>query len=462
MTQSDRIGVLLFLDTRNELSDDEKTELSTWCREAPENEKLFRDLTSPDFMRDTLKGYYQRRGEVFQMLKQRLPLLYGVGLSNDPGFEDDDPVDKDYQEHFPEKQLAESGLTKIEFWKSMIPDMLLSEDDDEYEEMESDQSVPMHNKDHSIKKYRKLIIISLVAAASLVLGIIYYSGGFDSGDIYKGVMVFPDGTRYVLNELNRGRLAGLAGIRFETNEIGESVWVYGNQAERKKTESYSLASGAGKGFILRLPDGTIIRMNSESTISYPANFSQDTINLSLEGEAFFELSNHSSHHYLIRSKLKRQEILVTDAELKDQRAEFLNKGPQINISSYTSDSGLRATLIRGRVNIVNMASSQEIFLLPGQQIKLNFGMSQVSPAVDTARVIAWKNGNFDFSDDLIQNITPELERWYDLNVNYQGRIPEKRFTLQVSRSASLSEVLEILEKQGVHISKSGRKLTITF
>ena len=113
-------------------------------------------------------------------------------------------------------------------------------------------------------------------------------------------------------------------------------------------------------------------------------------------------------------------------------------------------------------NIVNVASHQVISMLPGQQVILNNGKAEVNAIVDTARIIAWKKGNFDFRDELIKQIMSELARWYDLRVDYQGRIPDKRFTLQVSRSASLSEILEILEKQGVHISKSGRKLTITF
>ena len=138
MTESERIGILLFLYSRNELSVDEKTELSAWRLESPENEQLFLEVADKEFMRRALREYYQQRDEVFQTLKQRFPDLANAKLSSEPGFEDDDPIDQEYREFFPEKQVAESGLSKPEFWHSMIPECILSgERNDELEEEES-------------------------------------------------------------------------------------------------------------------------------------------------------------------------------------------------------------------------------------------------------------------------------------------------------------------------------------
>ena len=92
MMQSERIGILLFLYTRNELSVDENTELSAWRKETPENEQLFRELENPDIRRETLKEYYKERDEVFQALRDRFPYRPDLKLSNEAGIVDEDPA----------------------------------------------------------------------------------------------------------------------------------------------------------------------------------------------------------------------------------------------------------------------------------------------------------------------------------------------------------------------------------
>jgi ferric-dicitrate binding protein FerR (iron transport regulator) len=462
MRQSERIGVLLFLHLRNELSDDEKTELSAWRDKAPENEQLFRETNRPDFMRKTLSGYFRRKDEVFKGLEQQFPYLADPGFSTELGFEDVNSAGGDYRGFFPDKQLSESGLSKPEFWKSMIPDMLLSGDDNINEEIVSEQPSRDIGKRSFIRSNR-ILLISLLTAASIVLGITYYFGGFDfESNVNEAFMLSPDGNRYLLNEFNRGRLAGLAGIRFGRTNKGERVWIFTNRPKYKNTDSYTLETSAGKGFILQLPDGSRVWMNSKSAISYPANFSQDTIMMNLEGEAFFELAKQASHHYIIRSEVKGQGITVRDVGVRNQGKEFTNEGLYLNISSYSTDSGFQVTLVGGTADITNRTSLKDISLLSGQQVILNNGNEEVISVIDTTKTIAWKNGEFDFKDLAIQQIMPELERWYDLKVDYQSNVPDKRFSLQVPRSASLPKVLGILERQGVHIRKNGRKLIITF
>ena len=316
-----------------------------------------------------------------------------------------------------------------------------------------------------MKNYRKWIK-PIAAAATVMLGILFFFGGSDAdAHVYEASMIAPDGSRYVLQELSelrRGFKAGVAGIKFRKTDKGEPVWVASSEPEKKKTDRYSLETATGKGFILELPDGTMVWMNAKSTISYPANFSQDTIVLNLEGEAFFELAHSSSHHYLIRSDNKAQGIVMRNEGLIHVGPEFKNKGPKLNISSYGTDSGFQVTWVGGTANIADNKTRQEISLLPGQQANLNWENLTLNTSADTAQIVAWKTGNFIFRNQTIQQIIPELERWYDFDVSYNGRISDKRFNLEVPRSTPLPKVLNILEKQGMYQSMSGRKIIITF
>jgi hypothetical protein len=54
----------------------------------------------------------------------------------------------------------------------------------------------------------------------------------------------------------------------------------------------------------------------------------------------------------------------------------------------------------------------------------------------------------------------QLERWYDLQVVYEGTIPTDRFGGKLPRDANASEVLKALEQTQVHFRIEGRKLIV--
>jgi hypothetical protein len=81
--------------------------------------------------------------------------------------------------------------------------------------------------------------------------------------------------------------------------------------------------------------------------------------------------------------------------------------------------------------------------------------------VNLDKVMAWKNGVFDFQDATLEEVMRQLERWYDIEVIYEKGIPKLEFMGRMGRNLSLSDVLRGLEVSKVHCRlMEGRKLIV--
>src|SRR6201999_2747301 len=119
-------------------------------------------------------------------------------------------------------------------------------------------------------------------------------------------------------------------------------------------------------------------------------------------------------------------------------------GTSFNINVYNDEPEprLRTTLVEGKVRISAGGASQ--VLRPGQQSAIRSdgsGLTVVEHA-DLEQVLAWKNGRFAFKGADLQTVLRELARWYDLDVTYEGTIPERRFTGRIGKSLTLDQVLK--------------------
>lgn len=77
------------------------------------------------------------------------------------------------------------------------------------------------------------------------------------------------------------------------------------------------------------------------------------------------------------------------------------------------------------------------------------------------QVISWKNGAFDFNQKTIPEVMRQIARWYDLEVVYEGEIPNRVFWGEVGMNLKLSQCLRILEQMDVRFRLEGRKLVVT-
>jgi hypothetical protein len=105
-------------------------------------------------------------------------------------------------------------------------------------------------------------------------------------------------------------------------------------------------------------------------------------------------------------------------------------------------------------------------LRPGQQAEIidlkpgsgagspdkNPGQMSVLSHVDTAAVMAWKNGLFAFHNADLPTVMRQLARWYNIDVTYEGHIPQEKFQFdgKMGKELTLSEVLDLLTNAQVH------------
>jgi transmembrane sensor len=89
------------------------------------------------------------------------------------------------------------------------------------------------------------------------------------------------------------------------------------------------------------------------------------------------------------------------------------------------------------------------------------GNLEVKNEVNVERIMAWKEQRFYFRNDDLKTMMRQLARWYDIEVIYEGEVPNKTFTGMVSRNTNLSEVLTLLQSASVPFRIEGKKLVIT-
>lgn len=113
-----------------------------------------------------------------------------------------------------------------------------------------------------------------------------------------------------------------------------------------------------------LPDGTLVYLNSASSLTYPASFDGDVRNVSLKGEAYFEVSHDPKKKFIVSTP-------------HDTRIEVL--GTHFNLEAYEEEEKVLATLLEGKINFFfyNDNKMKRIDLSPGSKVIYNARTSAV-------------------------------------------------------------------------------------
>jgi len=191
-----------------------------------------------------------------------------------------------------------------------------------------------------------------------------------------------------------------------------------------------------------LADGTRVWLNADSKLKFPQRFAKSKREVTLVGEAYFEVAKNKNHPFVVRTA--GQEVVVL--------------GTSFNVAAYEGESSEQTTLVEGKISVATPQYTHQ--LSPGEQAVITENEVAVGE-VDTAPFVAWKSGFIAFNEETLEHIMGDISRWYDVDVHFKGVDKQLRFGGTVSRYANVSEVLKRLELTGqVHFEIEERGIVI--
>jgi ferric-dicitrate binding protein FerR (iron transport regulator) len=258
----------------------------------------------------------------------------------------------------------------------------------------------------------------------------------------KAVLTLADGSHIELDSSREGVLATQGSAEVVNNN--SSILAYDANKSSTDEQVYNiLSTPRGGQYCLILSDGTKVWLNANSSIRFPATFNGDTRNVSITGEAYFEVA-----------KNKTKPFLVTANE-----ATITVLGTHFNIMAYEDESMMTTTLLEGAVKVSK--GDKFKILKPGVQAQILDDGTMKTEIVDVDEEMAWKNGWFNFNSWDIQRIMRQISRWYDIDVVYEGKMPTGHYSGIVSRENNISQVLQIMKAGGVNFKIEDRKIIVS-
>ncbi|SEW35247.1 protein of unknown function [Chitinophaga arvensicola] len=260
----------------------------------------------------------------------------------------------------------------------------------------------------------------------------------------KAMLTLSNGTTILLDSAANGTLAmqGSTSVVKLTN--GQLSYQGNGVATAGELLYNTMSTPRGGQYQVTLPDGTRVWLNASSSISYPTAFPGRERKVTVKGEAYFEVAHNAQQPFKVVVNGVAVDVL----------------GTHFNVNGYGDEAATRITLLEGSVKISKGLTSA--MLKPGQQALVAGNDNiQFNNGVEVEEAVAWKNGLFWFNGVDLPGIMRQLSRWYDIEVEYEGAIPQRHFTGHVFRDLSLTEVLKILELSHVHFRLEGRKLIVT-
>ena len=222
------------------------------------------------------------------------------------------------------------------------------------------------------------------------------------------------------------------------------------QANKQILEQFAdvvIEAPIGSRTKMYLPDGTLVWLNCDSKITYSQGFGVKDREVTLSGEAYFEVEKNEEQSFIV----KTEELKVTVL------------GTKFNVKNYPKEDEVAITLQEGSIVVCNnLKEENDIRLSPNQMVFLNKHEQKMRIVnVNASNSMEWTNGYLFFDEVLLADIIKELERNYNVNIMLEDNALETfRFYGNFDvREQTIEEVLDVLTRTNkVNYKIEGRKI----
>lgn len=252
--------------------------------------------------------------------------------------------------------------------------------------------------------------------------------------IKKAELILSNGNQVILDETTRDSIVEADG----TTIFSDSLQLkYGIDTEKQLAVLYNeLHVKRGWEWQLTLDDGTKVWVNSMSKLKYPVQFSGNTREVELEGEAYFEVAHNPDKPFMVKTPSYDIEVL----------------GTSFNISHYENDEFSHTTLVEGKIKINSsiLIGDKELSLElePDQQFYLDKTKMDTNLLKVNASVYSeWKDGYFVFEDETLDNIFRKMARWYEIEYFFKdNKLRNEIYSGKLPRFKDFKTILDMIEE----------------
>ena len=373
LSKEEHIARLIFLHMQEMTDDTQEKELNEWRSASPRHEELFQRMLSHEYMEKSISRFVKTKEE------------------------------------------EEKGWQKLRLKKL------------------------------SSRSVRVMGWISYAAVVILLLSVgsmFYFFGNGEQREIlpmaknevqtpgFRAVLVLPDGRKVDLKDEK---------LRSNLAENDSLLLVKANSLEYRDivtsdtTEIFHMLEiPRGGEYLLSLSDGTVIYLNSESTLRFPVKFQGKERKVYLTGEAYFKVAKNTERPFV-----------VTAGEL-----DVLVTGTTFGVRAYKDEKDIQTTLESGHVTV--QVEGKSVKLIPNKQAlfdKLTMGLEVRD--VDVDLYLAWADGRLVYDNCPLEKILSDLGRWYNINVFYnRDELRSYQFSLNMKKHEECTQVLELIGKTG--------------
>ncbi len=236
------------------------------------------------------------------------------------------------------------------------------------------------------------------------------------------------------------------------------MFVFNGQADGGRfgnTAQNTVSTKRGSKSKIQLPDGTHVWLNADSRISYNENFQGSIREVTLSGEAFFDVARDESRPFVIHTSVIDVKVL----------------GTSFNVRSYADEENTETSLIHGSVEITLRNSPEKKFTLKPndklivsneeagvegvkdqqknkKRVLLTWGKIRFKETDTTAVETMWVKNKLVFDEESLESIATKLERWYDIKVTLTDESLNRTNYSGIFIDETVEEVIEALQITG--------------
>ena len=201
-----------------------------------------------------------------------------------------------------------------------------------------------------------------------------------------------------------------------------------DKQKQLSTQNFTVLAEKGQRAFITLPDSTKVWLNSDTKISYPADYGLKERNVTLVGEAYFEVAKNPDKRFIVEAKGMQVEAL----------------GTSFNVNTYQNDNKIIASLFSGSVRV--SYDRHVAILKPHESVKVDLLNRSFSRYKDESmqNIALWRKNEITFDGESLEEITHIMSRLYNTTICIEDESLKKVCYIGTIRNNNLENFIDII------------------